>query len=72
MKKPVARSCPDTRKRDEENRVPTLRQALPIALPVMIGYFTVGATFGLTAAGWFGWFWPVIISLIGSLAPLSS
>ena len=44
---------------------PTLRQAVPIALPVMIGYFTVGATFGLTAAeAGFGWFWPVIISLI--------
>ena len=44
---------------------PTLRRAVPIALPVMIGYFTVGATFGLTAAeAGFGWFWPVVISLI--------
>lgn len=43
----------------------TLRPALPIAAPVMVGYFTVGATFGLTAtqAG-FGWLWPVVISLI--------
>lgn len=49
--------------------VSTLRQALPTALPiaapVMIGYFTVGATFGLTAAqSGFGWFWPVVISLV--------
>ena len=43
----------------------TLRQAIPIALPVMIGYFTVGATFGLTAAeAGFGGLWPGIISLI--------
>ena len=45
--------------------VSTLRTALPIAAPVMIGYFTVGATFGLTAAqAGFGWFWPLLISLI--------
>ena len=45
--------------------VSTLRTALPIAAPVMIGYFTVGTTFGLTAAqAGFGWFWPVVISLI--------
>ena len=44
---------------------PLLRQAAPIAAPVMIGYFTVGATFGLTAAqAGFGWFWPVVISLV--------
>lgn len=43
----------------------SLRAALPIAAPVMVGYFTVGATFGLTAAqAGFGWFWPVVISLI--------
>lgn len=42
-----------------------LRPALPIAAPVMVGYFTVGATFGLTAAhAGFGWFWPLVISLI--------
>lgn len=45
--------------------VSTLRTAVPIAAPVMIGYFTVGATFGVTAAqAGFGWFWPLVISLI--------
>lgn len=42
-----------------------IRQAAPIAAPVMIGYFTVGATFGLTAAqAGFGWVWPLVISLV--------